>query len=77
MTQIANVLEMTLAKQYFDYLLVSIKQQDHSFSKTEKNSNHSKHKKVFSITGGINIFSIRSDTFWLKDFVNTNLKVRR
>ena len=31
--------------------------------------------KGFSITRGSNIFSIRSDIFWLKDFVNTNVKV--
>ena len=30
--------------------------------------------KGFSITRGSNIFSIRSSTVWLKDFVNTNLK---
>ena len=30
--------------------------------------------KGFSITTGSNIFNIRSDTFWLKYFVNTNLK---
>ena len=30
----------------------------------------------FSITTrGSNIFSIRSDTFWLKDFVNTSLEI--
>ena len=31
--------------------------------------------KGFSITRGGNIFSIKSDTFWLKDFVNTYLKI--
>ena len=31
--------------------------------------------KGFSITRGSNIFSIRSNTFWLKDFVNTNMKI--
>ena len=30
--------------------------------------------KGFSITRGSNIFSIRSDTFLLKDFINPNLK---
>ena len=29
----------------------------------------------FLITRGSNIFSIRSDTFWLKDSVITNLKI--
>ena len=67
-------LEMSLAKQYFDDWLVSITQQDHSFSRAEKNSNQSKYMKGFSITRGNNIFSIRSDTFLLKDFVNPNLK---
>ena len=33
------------------------------------------HVKGFSITRGSNMFSIGSDTFWLKDFVNTNLKI--
>ena len=36
MVQIDNGLEMSLAKQYFDDSLVSIKQQDPSFSRTEK-----------------------------------------
>ena len=36
-----------------------------------KNSNHIKNIKSFPITRGSNIFSIRSDTFWLKDFVKT------
>ena len=31
--------------------------------------------KCFSITRGSNIFIIWSDTFWLKDFANTNLKI--
>ena len=68
---------MSLAKQYFDDSLVSIKQQDRSFSRTEKkkNSNHNKHMRSFSITRGSNIFRITSDTFCLKDFVNTNLKI--
>ena len=60
---------MSLAKQYFDDRIASIRQQDYSFSRTEKkNSNHNKHAKGFSITRGNNIFSIRSDTFWLKVF---------
>ena len=37
MIQIVNGLEMSLAKQYFANWLVSIKQQDCSFSRTEKN----------------------------------------
>ena len=36
MIQIVNGLEMSLAKQYFYDLLVSIKQQDRSFGRTEK-----------------------------------------
>ena len=36
MIQIVNGLEMSLAKQYFDDWLASIKQQNHSFSKKEK-----------------------------------------
>ena len=39
----------------------SIKQQDCSFSRTEKKSNHSKRMKGFSITRGSNIFRRRSD----------------
>ena len=34
--QIVNRLQISLAKQYFDDRLVSIKQQDRSFSCTEK-----------------------------------------
>ena len=34
-----------------------------------------KHMKGFLITRGSNIFNIRSDTFWLKDVSNTNLKI--
>ena len=76
MIQIVNGLEMSLAKQYFDGCLVSIKQKDLSFSRTKNNkSNHSKHVKGFSITRGSNIFSISSDIFWLKYSVNTNLKI--
>ena len=37
MIQIVSGLEMSLAKQYFDDWLVSIKQQDRSFYRTEKN----------------------------------------
>ena len=49
MVQIDNVLEISLAKQCFDDWLVSIKQQDHSFSRTEKNPNHRKtHEGLFS-----------------------------
>ena len=36
MIQIVNGLEMSLAKQYFYDLLVSIKQQDRSFDRTGK-----------------------------------------
>ena len=40
---------MSLAIQYFNDGLVSIKQQGRSFSRTEKNSNHNKYMKGFSI----------------------------
>ena len=63
--QIVNGLEIFLAKQYFDGSLVSIKQQDHHFSRTEKqNWNRSKHTKDFSVTGN-NIFSIKLDNYIL------------
>ena len=45
------------------------------FLEQKKNSNHSKHVKGFPITRGSIVFSIRPDTFGLKDFVNTNLKI--
>ena len=64
--QTDNSLEMSLAKQYSDDGLVSIKQKDRSFSRAEKkNSNHSIYVKGFSITRGSNIFSIRSDSYIL------------
>ena len=68
MIQIVNGFEMSLAKQYFDDWIVSIKQQHSLFSRTEKkkNSNHSKHAKGFLITGGSNIFSINSDSYILR-----------
>ena len=66
---------MSLAKQYFNNWLFSFKQQDCTFSRTEKKSNNSNHMKDWSITRGSNMFSIRSDTFWLKDFVKNNLKI--
>ena len=76
MLQIVNGSEMFLANQYFDDRLISIKQQDRSFSTTEKKySNHSKHMKGFSITRGSNICSITPDTFWVKDFVSSNLEI--
>ena len=56
-----------------DDSLVSIKQQNRSFSKTEKKSNHIEHMKDFSITRGSHIFRIRSGIFWLKNYVNNNL----
>ena len=74
MIQKLNGLEMSLTKQYFEDWLVSKKRQDRSFSRTEKKSNHSKHIKSFSITRGSNIFSIRFDIFWLKNFANTKMK---
>ena len=40
MIQIVNVIEFFLAEQYFDDWRVSIKQQDHSFSRTEKKSSY-------------------------------------
>ena len=36
MIQIGNGLEMSLAKQYFDDLFVSVKQQDRNFFRAEK-----------------------------------------
>ena len=45
MVQKDNGLEMSLAKQYFDDWLVSMKQQDHSFSKTEKKKFKSQHTR--------------------------------
>ena len=62
MIQIVNGSEMSLDKQYFDKWLVSIKQQHCSFSRTEKNSNHTKHMKGFSVTRGTNVFRIKSDS---------------
>ena len=38
-------LEMSLAKHYFDDWLVSIKQQDHSFSRTERKTFRSQHTR--------------------------------
>ena len=53
---------MFLANQYFDDSLVSIKSQDHSFSRTEKeNLNQSKYMNGFSFTRGRNIFRIKLD----------------
>ena len=60
-------IEMSSAKQYFDDWLISIKQQDCSFSITEERSNHSKHMKGFSITRGSNIFGIRSGSYILAE----------
>ena len=63
--QIVNDLEMFLTKQCFGRSLVSIKQQDHRFSTTEKqNSNRSKYTKDFSVRSN-NVFSIRLDNFIL------------
>ena len=65
MVKIDSGLEMSLAKQYFDDLLVSIKRQDHSFSRTAKKSIYSIHVQGFLITRGSNLFSIRSDRYIL------------
>ena len=65
MIQIANGLEMSLAKQCFDDWLVSIKQQVAVFLEQKKNSCHSKHVKDFSITRSSNIFSIKSNSYIL------------
>ena len=59
---------MSLTKQYFDDWLVSIKQKDCSFSRTEKKKNQITANRPSSESGQI-------ATFWLKDFVNTNLKI--
>ena len=67
---------MSLTKQYFDDWFVSIKQQDCSFSRTKKKSNHNKHIKGFSIARGTNIFRTRSDSYILakKNLVSNNLR---
>ena len=43
--------------------MIGLFQQDRSFSRTEKKSNHIKQGKGFSITRGSNIFSIRLDGY--------------
>ena len=49
MTQKVSDLEMFLAKQYFDCCLVSIKQKDFSFSRTEKKfKSQQTHEGIFS-----------------------------
>ena len=68
MIQIINGLEVSLAKQYFEDCVVSMKQKDCSFFKTEKNSDHIKQVKGFSNNRGSNIFSIRSDTLLIEQF---------
>ena len=70
MVRIDNGSEMSLAKQYFDDLLVSIKQQDCSFSRTKKKkkkSNHSIHVKGSLLSGQIT-------TFWLEIFCQHQLE---
>ena len=44
------------------------------FLKKKKNSSHSKHMRAFPISRDRSILNIGSNTFWLKDFVSTNLK---
>ena len=58
MVRIDNGSEMSLAKQYFDDLLVSIKQQDCSFSTTKKKKIKSQHTRE-------GFFIIRSDNYIL------------
>ena len=67
MMQIVNGLEMLLVEQYFNDWIVSTKQKNCSFSRTDKKSNHSKHLKGFSITWGSNIFRIKSDGYILAE----------
>ena len=45
------------------------------FLEQRENSNHIKYMREFSITSSSNIFSMRSDTFLLNDFANTDLKI--
>ena len=78
--QIVNGLEMSLAKQYFDNLtcLYDLFLSNNGialFLEQKKNSKHGKRTRGFLITRDSRIFSIRSDTFWLKDFVNNYLKI--
>ena len=65
---------MSLAKQYYDDWLISINQQDCSFSRTEKNSNHGKYMNSFSITRIDNIFSIKPDTFFAEKICQHQLE---
>ena len=62
---------MSLVKPCFENWLVSIQEQGFNFSRSVKKSNHSKHMKGFYITRSSNIFSIKSDKFWLKDLLTT------
>ena len=77
MIQIVSGLEMSLAKQYFDDWLVSIKQQDYSFSRTEKKfqiiANIWKVFQLLEVV--ISLASGEIATLWLKNSVNTNLKI--
>ena len=77
MIQIVSGLEMSLAKQYFDDWLVSIKQQDYSFSRTEKKFQITANIwKVFQLLEVvISLASGEITTLWLKNSVNTNLKI--
>ena len=74
--QIVNGLKMSLAKQYFDDWLVFIKQQDFSFSRTEKKIQVVANTwRVFQLLEAV-VSSVSGQvaTFWLKDFVNTSFK---
>ena len=77
MIQIVNGLEMPLVKQYFDDLLVSIKQKDCSFSRTEKKNqitaNTCRASKLLETV--ISSEAGQIATFWLKYFVKTKLKI--
>ena len=64
MIQIVNGLEMSLAMQYFDDWLISIKEQNWNFSRTEKLL-----ETVISSGTG------QTHLFWVRDFVNTDLKI--
>ena len=74
MIQIVNGLEKSLAKQYFDDWLVSIKQQDCCFSRSERKI---KNKWRASQLLEAVIYSKPNQiaTFWMIDFGNTNFKI--
>ena len=76
MVQIDNGLEMSLAKQYFDDWLVSIKQQDRSFSRTEKKIQITAYTwRAFQLLEAvISSASGQIATFWLEIFCQHELE---